>query len=81
MMAQLHDALVEYDFEGGRYSFTIPCESADEARAKVEAIRRSSRFLGWPCFTVSANPVTLPFGAAWAWLRAWLFDRNGRRGA
>ncbi len=76
-MGVLHDALIEYDFEGGRYTISIPCESWAEAEAKVRAIRLSGRVMGWPAFTCSANPVTFPFGALVVRLKAWLFNREG----
>lgn len=66
MTDKLHDALIEYDFEGARYSFAIPCTSWQDAEARVRAIRRSGRVIGWPCFSCPANPVTLPFVHAFA---------------
>ncbi len=78
MSDDLHDALIEYDFDGGRYSFSIPCVSWVEAEAKVRAIKASGRVLGWPAFHTSANPVTFPFGVLIVRIKAWLFNRKAR---
>lgn len=80
MAEQLQDALIEYDFDGGRYSFSIPCTSWQEAEAKIAAIKRSGRVLGWPAFNCSANPVTLPLGSLWVRLKARLWQREHDRG-
>ncbi len=78
MSDNLHLALIEYDFDGGRYSLTIPCTSWAEAEAKVRAIKASGRVIGWPAFSVSSNPITFPFGVLIARIKAWLFDRKAK---
>lgn len=75
-MSDFHDALIEYDFNGGRYSFSMPCESWAEAEAKLSAIKRTGKVLGWPAFSCSADPITFPFGSLWVRLKAWLFQRR-----
>lgn len=70
-----HDAMVEYRYEGRTYVLALPAVTGwEEAEARLRALQQSGKVSGWPCFRFSANPITLPFGALWARIKAWLFD-------
>lgn len=77
-MSEIHNAVIDYQHNGRTYSVYIPCESDQEAEERLESLKATGYVEGWPCFTISTNPITWPFARLWMAVRIWLFNRNDR---
>lgn len=67
-------ALIIFDMNGEQYGFHMPAESWDDAERRMRAIRLTGKVAGWPCHTMRANALTLPF--VHVWMKVSVFVRN-----